>query len=72
MPVYIPSRLAKGIPSRRRKTNGKQEATFTTSTPEPHKQPKTHTTIDPGMQRKDVDFISSLFVVDQLECEQSA
>jgi hypothetical protein len=72
IPVYIPSRLAKGIPARRRKTNGKQQAAFTASAPEPHSQPKTQITIDPAMQRKDIDFISSLFVVDQLECEQPA
>jgi hypothetical protein len=69
LPVYIPTRLAKGIPTRRRQTNTKQRATQARSEHARQSQPSLRD--DPAMHRKDLDFIASLFTVEQLERERS-
>jgi hypothetical protein len=71
MPVYIPSRQANGIPHQRRKASAKQQTSYTGSQLQQPAQQKRYSANDPTMHRKDVEYILSLFVAEQLECERS-
>jgi hypothetical protein len=70
MPVYIPSRQANGFPAQRRKASARQQATYTESQLQQPAQQKAYIVNDPVMRRKDVEYILSLFVAEQLECER--
>lgn len=66
VPAFIPTRLIPGLPRRRRKCIAKQKAPHTS---EGLKKPTEYNTYDPAVRRKDIDFITTLFVVEQLKCE---
>jgi hypothetical protein len=56
--VYIPSKFAAGFASKRRRT--------TTTKPQTRSQPT-----DPATRRRDLDFIASLWVVEEeAKCER--
>jgi hypothetical protein len=71
MLVYIPSRLATGIPSQRRKTSAKQQTSHTESQLQQSAQQKMYTETVLSMHRKNVKYILRPFVAEQLECERS-
>ena len=67
IPAYIPTRLIPGLPGRCRRSSAKRQEMHTRSEARPQ---KAHRRRDSMTHRKDVDFITSLFVVEQLECER--
>ena len=64
-PVYIPSRVTPGIPSRRRIVNVKQKPSCIEV--KGGNPPRSYATTDAVMYKTDLDFTPSLFVVDRLD-----
>lgn len=67
LPVYVSARLTKGIVTRQRKRNTKQQATRTRS--EHARQSQSPAEVDPIMHREDLNFIAFMFTIEQLKCE---